>query len=259
MPSSTPNPSPTTGHILTATLNMESLKTSFEIRTEFNEWSYFVNHELTPEPTTEHAEAFTERSRQQIAHEFLIAVAWFLRGKNMTHYYLYTGYRPSTPSNRWEVYVAFGRAKLTDTKRISIRQELIERFFTAPLDVDVEVTSVDNTFADVYLGLEAQWGGQAQWYGMSRLVVWQGRAYLVERDGQRDCGVLARLEGAMVEGADAVQQALMGIRLGMIQSPRLERYKEQRGLALEQALMGLILSSPGQMLDGLIVSAVQSP
>ncbi|RDW64412.1 uncharacterized protein DSM5745_09823 [Aspergillus mulundensis] len=247
---------PTSGQILTATLNLESLKTSAQKSTELAEWARLVDNNLIPEPTAEKAALLRERGRQQIAHELLVELAHYLKQKRMTHYYIYTGYRASTPADSWEVYVAFGKEGLTDADRIEVRREIEEDFFApAPLDDDIVVKRA----VDACAGVELHWGVQQQWCNMTRLVVWKDRAFLVEHNGERDSEVLAQLDSAVAGCPNAIQQILMGFRPGMIQLSKLESRKGQMGVSLEQALGGLQLPSARELLEQTLGAGGQNP
>ncbi|KAL4997383.1 hypothetical protein BDV10DRAFT_186178 [Aspergillus recurvatus] len=156
-------------HILTASVDLESRKTIEEKRAEEAE------ARADPDRTT----TIQESGCQVKSAELLEEIAQYLQKEGMTSYQVYCGYRIG--ERKWQVYVMFGKAGMTNSTRNEIQSTLVEKYLRAQPDTDQAVNEAE----DVPYGLIRDWefGG---WKHMTKFTMYRERRFVLEVDGKKD-------------------------------------------------------------------------
>ncbi|KAL4948848.1 hypothetical protein BDW69DRAFT_188894 [Aspergillus filifer] len=132
--------------------------------------------------TPNKAQEILHRGCQKQSLQLIEDIARYLHKMGVTHYSLFCGYRVDEGS--WQVCAIFGKLPdMDDTLLIETRLHIVDRFLRARPDIDMAFNEVK----DIPSRLIARWDGEAShWKHMTKLSAWEGKPYLIKRDGELD-------------------------------------------------------------------------
>ncbi|PYI35341.1 hypothetical protein BP00DRAFT_442864 [Aspergillus indologenus CBS 114.80] len=218
------------GHALVAPLDLEGRKTCEE---RARESAAILKH-------PRYAEMIRQRGCKNKSLYLVEEVARYLHAHGMTYFGVCCAYWRG--ARRWKMLVVFRRTDLPAAAREAARGEILARFLgpETPLEVDQALESREEVW-DMERAIAHWRWGESDF--RTRLLMWGGRARVVERDGEV---LLRRLDKEIIESPES---SATGPMPKWLRTFLPARRKKTPGLPLEVAFAKMRLPSEHKYLE----------